>query len=95
MSPKHIYEEQVKYQLEDWKLKINAIKLRAAKSPDRAKVDSYEVVEDLQDKQGKACDRMRELNSAGARDWEEAKIVLEEAFFRLGGAINAAAKRFP
>jgi len=94
MKPKQAYEEQLQYQLDNWVRRIDEIKLKAAKAQTWKRVDFFEVVEDLQGKQTRASDRLRELRYAEEKDWEEAKTVLEEAFFKLGGALNSAVKRF-
>ncbi len=94
MDKKQVYQEKMEAQLKEWAAKIDELKAWADQAEAQQKLDYYEQVESLREKQDKARQKLEALRDAGEGAWEEIKAGVEMAWDDLSLAVDNAIMRF-
>ena len=88
------YEEKLDAQLEEWKAQIALFKARADKAKAEAKIEYYQTIEALQQRENEARVKLHELSTAGDGAWEDLKTGTEKAWAEFKTAFHSAALKF-
>jgi len=94
MSMKESYQQKLQAQLDGWSADIDKMKARADKAEADVKLEYYEKIEELREKQAAAKDKLTELTAASDDAWEDLKVGAESAWLSLGEAVQRATSRF-
>lgn len=94
MSKKELYQQKLQAQLDEWSADIDKLKARADKADADVKLEYYEQIERLREKQATAKDKLGKLIAASDDAWEDLKTGTESAWHALGDAVSNASSRF-
>ena len=94
MSIKETYQQKLKAQLDEWSAEIDKLKAKADKAEADTKLEYYEKVEDLREKQAAANAKLTGLITASDDAWEDLKAGAESAWLALGESVKSATSRF-
>ena len=94
MNMKTSYQQKLQAQLDEWSAEIDILKARADKADADVKLEYYEQIERLREKQNTAKDKLTELIAASDDAWEDLKAGAESAWLTLGDAVSNATSRF-
>jgi uncharacterized coiled-coil DUF342 family protein len=94
MNMKESYQQKLQAHLDEWSAEIDKLKARADKADADVRLEYYEQIEALREKQEAAKDKLTELMTAGDDAWEDLKAGTEIAGLALSDAISKATSRF-
>lgn len=94
MSKRDAYVERLQAQMDEWSAELHKLKARADRATAESKIDYYEQIEKLKQKQQHAQEKLAELRQAGEHAWEDMKKGLESAWASFGEALKSAGSRF-
>jgi len=94
MSMKESFQQKLQAELDEWSAEIDKLKAKANKAEADVKLEYFEQIEKLREKQEVAKDKLRELTAASDDAWEDLKAGAESAWLSLGNAVKQASSRF-
>ncbi len=94
MSAKQAYEKKLEARLDEWKAEIDKLKAKAAGAEADAQLQYEKEIDNLQKRQAKAREKLKELRNAGDDAWEDMKAGMENAWSELQDAMGRATTRF-
>lgn len=94
MSMKQSYVEKLKGQFREWNAEIERLRAKAQQAEADARIEYYEQIDELRQKQIEAQEKLGELQAAGESAWEDMKAGVDSAWSRMGEAVERAASRF-
>ena len=94
MDEKAAYEKKVQAQLDEWNAEIKKLKAKADRAEAEAQIAYYQQIDELQDLQNNAANKLIELKKAGDNAWHDLKTGVEVAKTSLEDAVKSAASRF-
>ncbi|MGO9580632.1 MAG: hypothetical protein ACLP2P_14625 [Desulfobaccales bacterium] len=78
MGLKEAYQEKIEAQLQEWNVRINELKARAAIAKADAKIDLYNRIDNLRAKLEAAQAKSQELKQGGAEKWDGIRLALDK-----------------
>ncbi|MGD9044752.1 MAG: coiled coil domain-containing protein [Desulfobacterales bacterium] len=94
MNPKDSYIQKLQAMLHEWDKEIDRLATKAIKAKADAKLEYYEQIEELRDKQDVAIEKLEKLRQASDDIWEDLKAGIESAWNDLSEAVKSASSRF-
>lgn len=94
MSQKDAYVQKLKARLDEWSGEIDSLKVKADEASADAKIEYYEQIEELHNRQEDVRNKLEELEKAGDDAWEDLKAGAESAWDALNQAVSSAMSRF-
>lgn len=94
MNMKKSYQQKLQAHLDEWSAEIDKLKARADKADADVKLEYYEQIEGLREKQDAARVKLTELMAASDDAWEDLKAGAESAGLALSDAVSKAVSRF-
>ncbi len=88
------YREKMQAQIREMEAEINKLVARAQGAKADAKIEYQRQIDELRSKQDALERKLRELDAAGDRAWDDIRTGIESAWDDLKGAVNDAVARF-
>ena len=88
------YEKKLDAQLKEYNAQITLLKAKAEKAKADVRIDYYNTIEALEQKQDKAKTKLQELQTAGDEAWEAVKTGAEKAWAEVKTAYHDAVSKF-
>jgi uncharacterized coiled-coil DUF342 family protein len=94
VSQKDAYIQKLQARLHEWDKEVDRLATKAIKAKADAKLEYYEQIEELRDKQDVAIEKLEKLRQASDDIWEDLKAGIESAWNDLSEAVKSASSRF-
>ena len=94
MDKRKAYEEKLAAQLEEWNAQVALFRAKADKASAAAKIEYFELTEELRRKHDDARTKLHELKSSTDDAWEELKTGAEKAWSTVQKSFHDAATKF-
>lgn len=94
MDKRDVYEKKMKEKLDQWRDRIDELKVKADQAEAEAKIEYHQQIDKLRAMQRASEEKMRKLRTAGDDAWEDLKAGMDMAWESLGEAVRSAASRF-
>jgi chromosome segregation ATPase len=91
---KEAYIKRLEAQFEEWRAEIDLLKAKANTAQADARIEYEKEIEELEEKQAQAKDRLEGLRAAGENSWGDLRKGLDQAWDELRDAVSQAAGRF-
>ena len=88
------YEDKLDAHFEEWNAKIALLKAKADKAKADAKIEYYNSIEALENKQEAAGTKLHELKTSGDEAWESLKTGAEKAWDEVKATYHNVASKF-
>ena len=94
MGLKEDYQAKLEAQLKEWSGKLNDLKAKADKTTAEAKIKMYQEIDDLKPKIEAAQQKLGEIKTASAENWESLKAASDKTMTELKGRWEGIKKKF-
>jgi uncharacterized coiled-coil DUF342 family protein len=94
MSKRDAYQQKLEAKIEGFAAEIAQLKAKADEAEADTKLQMYEEIETIREKQDALRKHLDDLREAGDGAWEEVKAGVELAWQDLNDALKRAADRF-
>lgn len=93
-NQKDAYVQKMKAKLDEWNAEIDKLKAKADQAGAEARIEYYNEIEDLKDKQKAAEQKLDGLRRAGDGAWQDLRRGIENAWEDMRTALQSATSRF-
>ncbi len=88
------YKEKMAAQLKEWNAQINLLEAKVENASAEMKLKRAEALRDLRARQGRASEKMKELEKASGEAWDQVKATADTIWDELKTGIAAAQSKF-